>query len=199
MTTSGVYQIENLVNGKKYVGSAIDLKNRESGHWSNLNKNKHRNARLQNSWNKHGRDSFRFKTLLICAPQNVVMYEQICIDGLKPEYNICKIAGSQLGHVWSAESRKKMIGNRNGIGNPGRSRTGLYEHEKAILSKRMKGNKYAQGKRRFGEDTSGAKLTNDQVIAIRADKRPYSRISKEYGTSIGNISFIKNRKSWSHI
>ena len=47
MRTSGIYQIQNVVNGKKYIGSAVDLKNRESGHWSALSKNKHKNARKE--------------------------------------------------------------------------------------------------------------------------------------------------------
>jgi group I intron endonuclease len=199
MTTSGVYQITNTINGKRYIGSAVDIENRRAGHWSTLQKNKHRNQRLQNSFNKHGSDVFVFRPIVICRPENVLMYEQICIDGLNPEYNICKTVNSLRGHKWSEESRSKMRGNKNGVGNPGRSRTGLYEHEKVLLSKRMMGNKYALGKRRFGEQTSGHKFTNEQVIAVRNDGRTYSIISKEYGMSIANISKIKNRKSWAHI
>ena len=199
MRTSGIYQIQNVVNGKKYIGSAVDLKNRESGHWSALSKNKHKNARLQNSWNKHGSGAFVFKTLLICSPKDVLVYEQICIDKLNPEYNICKKANSLLGHKWTEESKYKMRGNKNGVGNPGRSRTGLYEHEKILLSNRMKGNKYALGKGKKGEENFHSKLTSEQVLAIRDDTRTYKEISAQYGTCISNISFIKNKRNWGHL
>ena len=35
---AGVYQIRNLVNGKIYVGSSINLKQRKTSHFSKLRK-----------------------------------------------------------------------------------------------------------------------------------------------------------------
>ena len=154
---------------------------------------------MQRAWNKYGSQSFKFNSLLICAPNNLLMYEQSCIDGLKPEYNICQVAGSIRGLRWSPESRANMLGNKNGVGNPGRSRTGLYEHEKIILSNRMMGNKYALGKGKKGEENFHSKLTSKQVLEIRDDSRPYKLISKDYGTCVSNISLIKQRKKWSHL
>jgi len=43
------------------------------------------------------------------------------------------------------------------------------------------------------------KLTKDQVIAIRADTRPYSKIKQEYGLCLATISEIKRRLIWKHI
>jgi group I intron endonuclease len=57
---SGIYKIENLVNGKCYVGSAVNFKSRWSLHLSALRRNKHKNAKLQASWNVHGEECFRF-------------------------------------------------------------------------------------------------------------------------------------------
>ena len=145
MTTSGIYQIRNISNGKIYIGSAINIAARIRSHINDLNKNKHRNSRLQNSWRKHGQEFFELKTILVCGKSNLLMYEQICIDGLNPEYNICRIAGSQLNHRWSEESKIKMLGNKNGIGNKGRSGQKLSEKERLFLSDRMRGNKFAKG------------------------------------------------------
>jgi group I intron endonuclease len=61
--TMGIYQIRNLVNGKKYVGSAFNFYNRFRCHLSNLNKNKHDNDHLQKSFNKYGSDNFVFELI----------------------------------------------------------------------------------------------------------------------------------------
>jgi len=53
---SGIYQIKNTLNGKFYVGSAVNIKQRWSTHISSLNKNNHHSGHLQNAWNKYGVD-----------------------------------------------------------------------------------------------------------------------------------------------
>lgn len=60
---SGIYQIVNIINNKFYIGSAKNLYTRFSQHLRELNKNRHRNSFLQRSWNKHGREAFRFEVL----------------------------------------------------------------------------------------------------------------------------------------
>lgn len=105
---SGIYEITNGANGKRYIGSAVDLPRRQAQHASDLRKNVHRNARLQNAWNKYGPGAFGFRVLLVCAPQDLLHYEQRFIDGLCPEYNIAPKAGSQLGAKRTAETRAKI-------------------------------------------------------------------------------------------
>lgn len=55
---SGVYQIYNTVNGKRYIGSSIHIEQRFKEHLRNLRANKHVNAHLQCAWNKYGEQSF---------------------------------------------------------------------------------------------------------------------------------------------
>ena len=50
----GIYMILNLINGKRYIGSSIDIYNRLHEHLHNLKNNKSHNNHLQNSWNKYG-------------------------------------------------------------------------------------------------------------------------------------------------
>ena len=45
--TSGIYQIRNLVNENRYVGSSKDLDYRKKGHFHELNNNKYYNNRFQ--------------------------------------------------------------------------------------------------------------------------------------------------------
>ena len=50
-----------------------------------------------------------------------------------------------------------------------------------------------------GERQGTAKLTANDVIAIRKDRRPQRQIAKEYGVTQANISFVVLRKSWAHV
>ena len=50
-----------------------------------------------------------------------------------------------------------------------------------------------------GEMHHKAKLTEADVLNIRADSRPQREIAKHYGVSQGTIGFIKRRITWSHI
>ena len=56
----GIYCIMNTTNGKKYIGSSINIKERWKTHKRLLNKGIHDNNHLQNAWNKYGKDRFIF-------------------------------------------------------------------------------------------------------------------------------------------
>ena len=55
-----IYKITNLVNGKFYIGSAVNLRLRMNGHRTRLNVGTHKNRHLQAAWKLYGRDSFKF-------------------------------------------------------------------------------------------------------------------------------------------
>jgi len=50
-----------------------------------------------------------------------------------------------------------------------------------------------------GELCSSSKLTSEQVICIRADRRRHNIIAIDYNISTGNVGDIKRRKTWKHI
>lgn len=56
-----IYQIENLVNHKSYIGQTVDFKRRKNTHLSKLRKGTHENQKLQNAWNKYGELEFHFR------------------------------------------------------------------------------------------------------------------------------------------
>ena len=57
---TGIYVIENLLDKKKYIGSAKNIDKRWYQHKYTLNKNMHDNSYLQNAWNKYGKNNFIF-------------------------------------------------------------------------------------------------------------------------------------------
>jgi group I intron endonuclease len=97
---TGVYRIVNKTNGKFYIGSAagkFGIYQRFQDHKKTLQTNRHSNSYLQNTWNKHKEESFSFEVVEFCEKEKCIEREQYYIDTLKPEYNICKIAGNTLG------------------------------------------------------------------------------------------------------
>ena len=60
---AGIYVIENLGNGHKYVGKTRDFKTRRIQHFRLLKHNKHFNSYLQNSYNKWGKAYFEFRII----------------------------------------------------------------------------------------------------------------------------------------
>ena len=104
---SGIYQIINKVTHHKYIGSSYNLLKRFKDHKILLKYNKHSNRHLQNAWNKYREEAFEFKTLIYCDINNLLLFEQIFIDYINPEYNILKLAGTTKGQKWTEKSRLK--------------------------------------------------------------------------------------------
>ena len=111
---SGIYKILNTVNGKQYIGSAINLSRRKSQHWSDLAKKIHHNPHLQSVWNKYGEAAFEFLVVGKCPPERLIELEQEVMDHLKPEYNIALTANSSLGIVRSIDQRLRMSKSQKG-------------------------------------------------------------------------------------
>ncbi len=104
-----IYKIENQITKDCYIGSSINFAYRKWIHLKRLREGKHHSAILQNSWNKHGEESFSFSILEIVDDENTLINrEQFYIDTINPRYNISKIAGSPLGVKHSYEARMNM-------------------------------------------------------------------------------------------
>lgn len=109
MNTSGVYVIRNVVNGKRYVGSSVDIGRRISDHFDDLRKGVHRNNKLQRAFDKYGELAFTWDVLAIVPNvRDLVEFEQAFMDGLRPEYNLSPTAGSNLGHRYSEEIKQRL-------------------------------------------------------------------------------------------
>ena len=111
---SAIYEILNTVNGKFYIGSAVDYKRRFQDHRKQLKKGNHGNVHLQRSCNKHGLEAFIMFPVEFCTPEELLRKEQFWLDALqvtKSGYNIAPTAGSNLGIKYgppSEEHRRKI-------------------------------------------------------------------------------------------
>lgn len=57
----------------------------------------------------------------------------------------------------------------------------------------------AKGRYAKGETHKQTKLTNADVLAIRADTRTSRVVAREYSVSHQNINHIRSRKGWTHL
>jgi len=137
MKNSGIYQIQNVINNKKYIGSAVDIDRRWKEHLYKLKKGIHENKHLQRAFLKYGENSFEFMILeVVMTPEGLILLEQKYLDELYPEYNILPTAGSSLGYKHTEESKKKISEAEKG--------KSLSEKTKKKISEARKGTHYKQ-------------------------------------------------------
>ena len=151
ISRAGVYQITNIVNNKKYIGSASNMKRRWQNHKAMLRHDWHYNKHMQNAWNSVGESMFRFEPLLICEYEDALRYEQIMIDKTQPEYNkAISVTAPFLGRKHT-ESAKNRIANAHKGNNYCLGRT-LSEEHKRKISETEKGRVFSdETKRKISE------------------------------------------------
>ncbi len=109
----GVYEIFNTVNGKRYIGSSVNIKIRWRGHTATLKSGKSQSIKLQNAWNKYGEQSFKFNIVEVVDGNKEILYkrEQYWMDfydSVKNGYNMCPASGSVAGIKRSEETKAKL-------------------------------------------------------------------------------------------
>lgn len=115
---SAIYKIVNLINGKFYIGSAVNLDRRWKKHKYELKQNRHHSPHLQSAYNKYGDKAFKLIILQkIFKIDDLEVCEQIWIDILKPYlreigYNIRMVTNSNRGLKFTDEHKRK-IGDAN--------------------------------------------------------------------------------------
>lgn len=133
----GIYKIENLVNGKIYIGQSKHIKQRWSEHKKELKANKHANHYLQRAWNKYGEDNFSHIILEEC--------DESCLDEREKYYiNLYNSFNSDAGYNLtdgggrnrdiSAHTREILSNNMSGVNHPNRKEVICLETGKVFVS-----------------------------------------------------------------
>jgi len=106
---SGVYRWTNLINGNSYIGSSVNLSRRLTQYYNiNILTKYRQNSNIHKAILKYGYSKFKLDILEYCDRKDTIKREQYYMDTFKPEYNILKFAGSNLGFVHSSESIEKI-------------------------------------------------------------------------------------------
>lgn len=178
--TCGIYMIQNKVNGKIYIGQAVDIEDRWKIHKKELRGGYHINKHLQNAWNKYGQENFEFSILLECEESDLNMYEQYYIFELmtydrKVGYN--KNYGGYRGRP-TEETKKKMSENHahaKGEDHPmyGKHHT---EETKRKMSEAQKGKPLSEEhKKKLRENHANNKGENHPMYGRTGENNPKSK------------------------
>lgn len=177
----GIYKIESLIHPERvYVGSAIDLSKRKNTHFEELRKNKHSNKRLQNHYNKYGKEDLIYSPIHCCLKDELIIAEQFFIDSYRPFFNICKVAGSCLGIKHSPEAVEKNRQSKLG------KKTGPCSEER---------------KRKIREWNTGRKMTDEdkkKMSDARKGKSPWNKGTHGLYTEEYKAKLRKKRKTFRH-
>lgn len=113
---AGIYEIR--CGSRTYVGSSKNCRARVARHVVMLTAQSHVNPKLQAAHNKYGST---VRVLLLCAPLNLLFYEQRALDMLRPSLNIATQAGApmrgrKMPAVAVEKLRERMRGNTYTLG-----------------------------------------------------------------------------------
>jgi group I intron endonuclease len=207
-TDSGIYEIVNTINGKRYVGSAKNFAKRWAAHRSKLRIGGHHCGHLQRAWSRYGEAAFSFVVLERCAVALLIEREQAAIDSLRPDYNHAKVAGHRtfLGLKHSPETLAKMAAahrgntrtkgkprNREAVDKTAAAHRGMRRsaETRARISAAAKGRKRAP----FSPETRAklsaamkARAPNPERVAKMAATKRGSKLTEEHKAAIGAAS-----------
>jgi len=176
----GIYSIRNTVNGKRYVGSAVNIAGRWRDHRRFLKAGTNKCAKLQAAWNKHGEDVFEFLVLeYVEDRQELIAREQYWIDALEAVvsgYNISPTAGNTLGVKHSDEMKA-----RTGAASTGRRHTDEY---KEMMRSIMTGRKHTPEAIAKMKAAQVGRTVSPEAIAKMAATLRGRKLSDEHRASI---------------
>lgn len=216
---TGVYAIINLIDGKKYVGSASrSIYKRWDDHRRDLANGRHHSIHLQRAWDKYGEVAFVFQVVAICNPDMCLRLEQLWINCFRTAdrqygYNMSPTAGStrgkmhteeaiermrnaHRGHKQSAEWVSKRVSSMRNRGTkrkspPARS----YEH-RMNLSAAMKGKIFSDEHRR-NLSLQAKKRYESNSVEFMGENRNLKEICKERGLPYKTVWSRIKKAGWS--
>ena len=146
---SGIYMFTNSKNGKKYVGSSVDLYKRLSFYFSTKalkNELKNSQSYIYNALLKDGYENFSLEILEYCSIEELLKREKHFINYFNPKYNIVNdpTLPPMSGRNHSDETKQILSDINKGENNPmfGQNHT---KETKTIMSEIKKGKPRPEG------------------------------------------------------
>lgn len=98
---SGIYMWTNKLNGKKYIGSSVDLRRRLLEYYNVNRLLNEKSMPIYVALLKYGYGNFTFTILETCDKDSLMSWEKHFFEVYSPEYNILKTPGSpDRGSGW---------------------------------------------------------------------------------------------------
>jgi group I intron endonuclease len=207
----GVYKITDVETGQFYIGSAKNLRVRKSGHFSQLKQSKHGNLHLQRIHNK-GRN-LSFEVYIYTRSEDRLMFEQRCLDILKPELNKSLDAKAPMSGRKHSKKTLELMRYNNGIKRKFRkfSEFEIVEIIKSELSYREIAKKFGMSLTQVGRIKTGechsdiaseiprlvkkqvSKLTKQELDEIKNSGEKNCVLANRYGIDASSVSKLKSR------
>lgn len=209
---SGIYQIQSKIKPERiYIGSAMDINQRWKGHLKKLNINIHHSKKLQNHYNKYGKEDLVFSILCTCKKEQLLQFEQYYLDFYRPWFNISKKAGSPLGVKRSEITKEKIKNNSGRKGKPSWNKGKSWSEEAKLkmsiakigkkrskeacksISKGLMGNKYNLGKKLSEEhkkNISIGLMGNTFTLGHKLTEEHKRKVSEGVRKSLNNKKLI---------
>lgn len=194
---TGIYCIENRLNGKKYIGQAYNVERRLYEHEYHLKRGTDKSTALQNAINKYGFDNFEFYILEACEPGQMNDREIYYISKYNTNdrhhgYNVSAGGGQGLvGYKWPAEFGRKISAAKKGwvmseeqkkkISNWHRGKS-VSEETRRKISAEISGEKhYMFGKKHTEETKQKMSRSHSGEKAYQLGKKSSNSTSQYYG------------------
>lgn len=179
-----IYIRPNLINGKKYVGQATNLKTRQN-RWNDLNQ-PYAGPAINAARAKYGIEAFGFEILKECDDKELDYWEKYYVKELNTKapygYNLTDGGGGISGYTLSEETRKKMSEKAKG--------RKVTEETRKKLSENRKGKKCSEEtKKKLSEIRSKTVLQIDRYTnEVIAEFPSIIQVERDFGYDKGAIS-----------
>lgn len=167
-----VYRIRNLINGKVYIGSAVDVNVRWYYHKYQLGKHNHHSKHLQRAWEKYGDANFVFEIIEETSISDLLKREQYYLDTIMPwnvniGYNTNMNAKTRLGIRHSEESKEK-------------NRMSQLKRKDINVQQQIGKNGYWYGKQQSAQSSMKKSNANIERYSIPENKQKHSDRMKQW-------------------
>jgi hypothetical protein len=186
-----IYQIQNKINNKIYIGSTNNINKRWNNHKSKLNNKIHENSYLQAAWDKYGEENFEFSIIEQVNDQNRIEKEIFYLQETKSYER-------DIGYNFDKNPTDKSGKNNPFYGKQHSKET--KDKIKLIANNRSDELKNKMGEKNRGENHGQALLNWDIVREIRRlyelGGETHRSLALKYNVSYGTISAILYKRSW---